>query len=268
MTSEVLHGEPPKDNPVHEIKLGVGFYPFELTPDKSKEETEIFKNVPECYDHSLYLRKAVSLQGVDGRIDVISERPMSIITMLVIGKNWKLWHDKPFGYVERHSTLQNGEWVNVNAPALLRFSFLLKNPSDYAKLMRTYGIVEMGGEEFFMSFMVNQDKAKVAREQLEERKGSVLLTEKNLFNMKKVNEIEDEAEVEKDAFHGNQGPIPELDKHLYPFPDRITYVDLPVDNDKLKTIKITFHGHDHWGEGEYPTKPILPNEEPFPVLAR
>ena len=270
MSAENLQGEPPKDNSVHEIKLGVGFKPFETAQDwyGDHEQMKIFENIPECYDHTLYLRKPVYLQGVEGRIDVISEKVMSIITMLVTGKNWRLWHDRPFGYVERSSTLQNGELVSVNTPALLRFSFLLKNPSDYAKLMRTYGIVEMGEEEFFMSFMVNQDKAKGTREQLEEGKGPVLLTEKNLFNLKKAREIEEEAGLEDETPSGNHEPLQAPNKQLHPFPDRLTYVDLPVDYDKLKTIKVTFHGHDDWEEGEYPTEPVLPNGEPLPVLAR
>lgn len=273
--TEAFSGEP-HSLPPHEIVLGVGFKPFEGATGwyDGSEPNEDFQKISERWDHRVLLRRTVNLSDVEGRIDVITDAPFpgNFVDVLMAAQNWKIWTDYPLGPVDRASEIRSGKIVEVNGSALLRFTFLLKNPSDFAKLMSAYGMVGMDENKFLLHFMFNRKKANLALDYL--RKGeAVILSEKNIFNMKKIEKMEEPRTEGKEASDDigltDTPPSPkERLETLPPLPDRITFVPLPVDLDKLRTIGVTFGGFDGWGDRDYPPEPVLPSGRPLPVLAR
>lgn len=273
--TEIPLGESSKKLPIHEITLGVGFKPFEGATDwyDGLEPIKEFQNIKDYWDHRVFLRRPVSLKGVQGRIDVMSDNPWSIVQYLIRGKDWMVSSDRPLGEVKEPIMTRgtDGKFVeNKERAAILRFTFLLKTPADYTKLMSSYSSIDLGGTEFILHLMFNQKKARAALENL--RKGkAVLITEKNLFNVKILEEPETHAEEEEDPGIGELSGTQWSDekiKALPTIPDRITFVTLPVDLEKLRTIEVTFEGFDDWGDSDYPPEPVLPSGRPLPVLAR
>lgn len=243
----------------HVIKLGVGFKPYEHAQEFNQpSESSANFPVPETYAHYTYLRRSVSIYGMDGSIDVIGEEPLKTIRKwTILASKYRYFEDHPFGAVPHRAVFRQGQFQPNETEALLRFCFLAKRPSDYVKLLRTYGVVELGTDKFLLTFSLDHRSIK-RRFEILEQDNEVLVPEKNLFNMKTIDDIE-KSTPEGDIELGSP-----RDEEI---PERITFVTLPVVLDPLRTINIVFHGFDHWGKSDYPTQPIQPNRKIIPIFA-
>lgn len=244
--------KPPLDPlPRHDIVLGVPFKPFEGISEFGQYEQEegIFANVPESYKHKLYLRRKVSLSGIDGRIDVISDERLGwFFSTTRIDTGYKSLIDLPFG---------NGSNAIPKDKVILRFSFLLKNPSDYAKLLSLSAIINIGEDKFLLDFSINKKKMQKHLDILSNGEAS-LVSEKNLFSIKTLDDLEEKMKEESDDSKSKKD-----EKEM---PDRISFVMMPVDLVKLKTISMLFEADD-WSPSEALPIPDDPQKEPVPVAA-
>lgn len=246
----------------YDIFLGVPFKPFEGMQRWHQESINgRLPKIPERYDYYLYLRRKIGLYGINGVVDVISEEPMSIIsTWAVIARNFRVFMDSPMGPVEDECRFHNGKFEPVKVPAILRVSFRPTTPNEYAKLLCTYVDVDMGSERFLLIFNLNKQAIKRKFKSLKGGKG-VWVAEKNLFSYVNIEKLDRETKDEED---GDENPkdydSPKGD------PGRIAFVRLPIDIEKFRGIQMTFHRMYDGGEREYPTEPILPNQQPLPIL--
>ena len=255
MTKELPHPEPYFGSERHDVVLNSRFKPFEGANSfyNTLESKKQFV-IPESYDYNLYLRRWISLSGIDGFIDVIDEDPTSIIDIFALmAKDIRCYNDTPLGSAEVHEIgLREGKWVNLQAPGMLRFSFLLESPSDYAKLLNTYADVELGEKKFFLTFNFNQQAVKKGMKILEEGE-PILAVEKNLFDYEVLQRLGKESRNKRKA------PPPKED------PGRISFITLPKDLAKLKKIAVTFRfGFD---DEKHTIDPTQPNLQPLPILA-
>ena len=179
MTAENPRGEPSKDNQPHEIMLGVPFRPYEKTKGFLRPGQGGYPfSVPESYDHIILLRKEVSFLGLKGCIDVISEdqdqewgplfsrypssQPLGVAAFIIdyYGANDQRIREQPF---------------------ILRFSFALSNPAEYAKLLNTYADVECGKKNYNLFWNFNEMGVRRNMAQLEAGEKAIVV-EKNLFD--------------------------------------------------------------------------------------
>ncbi|OGE36847.1 hypothetical protein A3B45_01570 [Candidatus Daviesbacteria bacterium RIFCSPLOWO2_01_FULL_39_12] len=244
MSIEAPSGEPRKDNnQPYEIRLDVPFRPYERVrqnywPKRGKNAAIYY----ERYDHTLLLRRSVSLYGILGHIDIISDDPMrSWIEALM--KNLPL--EKPFGESYFRMIYRGRDDITYTEQTyILRFGFLLRTPADYAKLLNTYVNVEMGKERYMATW--NLSIPRVARRMQRLETGEDLaLAEKNLFNLKNAEDVE------------HDGPEGGSNEDF----GRVTFVWLPEDLKKLRTIKLTFHRFFGEDDEEQLVDPIAPNRE-------
>lgn len=266
MSPERRSGEPDEISQRHDIQLGVSFKPFEAvqTFNNTPQNQDDFP-IPESYDHFLYVRKPVSFHGIDGRIDVISEVPVPIIKMWAVqAEGYMCYVDHPFGPIEKITHYQDGKFEDNKVQSILRFSFQVNNPREYAKLLRTYGLVTLNCEEFLLTFAANQDAVKKGFKKLE-KGNSLQVVEKNLFSMKRIEELAKRDSLEDDE---EEGPLPKhAPKKRGKCPDRIAFVDIPVDLDTFGKIDMVFLGFDGYSESEFPVEPLTPSRELVPVFA-
>lgn len=244
------HTEINQGDPSLEIVLGTPIKPFE-NEQKYYRRDENFFLVPESYTYTLALRKKVSLHNITGYIDVISEDPIApveaYLEQLRLSKRAKPPEgllvsqpaalpviEKPFGHVMFEMTVYSPKRKRITeSPYILRFSFLPKNPAEYAKLLGSYADVKLGDERYLAAW--NLSKPVVRRNMRHLEAGnSLLVIEKNLFNIKGQ---EGDASDDKEDF------------------ERITYVWMPADLDKFQTIEMTFHHFKDWGETDEPLGP-------------
>jgi len=270
MSAEQKVGFPGDPLPRHDIQLGARFNPFEIARVfyEAPEGGETFI-VSERYDHLLYLRRPVSLHGIDGRIDIISEEPLPVLSMWAVqAAGYMSYIDHPFGRIEKVTKFRDGKFDMNKNQAILRFSFLVKTPSEYAKLLRTYGTVTLGEEDFLLNFAVNQKFVQKGLKRLEQGK-QLLAVEKNLFSERQIEEITEKYGLESEEGEGEGSLLiaSPPKKRRRECPSRIAFVDLPVDLETFRSIAIVFQSFDGFGEAEYPTQPIQPNRKPIPVLA-
>lgn len=247
----------------HAIILGAPFKPFERVRRWYDERRDkLYYDVPESHEHYLYLRRHVSLYGIRGAVDIISDDPMVFIEIMAqIARGYRTFSGHPLGDVFSTSIYKgNGNYEHTSIPAILRFSFLPTTPSEYAKLLCSYADIELGKDKFLTIFNLNQNAAKRKMNALEQGE-KVLVKEKNLFNYDdldkrpKITSAEGEVELNRKEDDDED-------------PGRISFVSFPIDRKKFRTVKLTFNRIYKGGEGEYPTIPILPDHQPLPVLAR
>lgn len=255
MSAEHRRGEPEIDCE-HAMQLGVGFRPYRESrrfciPGEGNKPLL----VPEQYSHVLALRKQVSIYGIHGVIDLISEDPYAIFdSMLAKGSRGV---ETPLGFTHFESIYRGeGNEEFTQRPYILRVSFLVRTPNDYAKLLITYVDVKLGEEQYLLLWNQSRPKVKRCMQRLEENSDPLLVVEKNLFNIKEMGNSELE------------GPITEEEKDRHEKEDlgRCTFVWLPKNLKKFKTIEFTSNQFGGEGNQEQPTEPIEPEQEPLPVL--
>lgn len=251
MPAENPKRESSEEDTPYEIKLGVPFKPFETTCCfcRSGEGNKPFL-VPEAYDHILVLRRQISFYGITGVIDVITEDPGCLLDLLTIGINGT---EKPLGETHFESTYYGpGREEFTERPCILRFSFLVKNPSEYSKLLVSYADVKLGKDLYLLTWNQNRPSVKSNMQFLEESGNPLLVVEKNLFNDKNTSE----------------DPITEDDKNGFETKDfgRDTFIWLPKKLESLQTIELAFNQFDGGDGKEQPTEPIEPEKDRVPVL--
>lgn len=246
MSLEAPRGEPRKDNnQPYEIQLDVSFRPYERIRQnywpKKGENPAIFY---ERYDHTLLLRKKVSLYGIPGYIDMISEDPMAQAEILL--GSFRV--EKPLGPAHFEEVISRGldntglSVENTMKPYILRFGFLLHTPAEYAKLLNTYVDVDLGKERYMTAWNLSIPRV-VRRMQRLEVGEDLALTEKNLFNLKNATEETSEEGLPNEDF------------------GRVTFVWLPESRKKLRITRLTFHRFYDEGDEEQQPDLILPGRE-------
>jgi hypothetical protein len=189
---------------------------------------------------------------------VITDDPISGLQSL-FGENCRLV-EKPMGETHFESIYKgkdNQEFTEE--PCILRFSFLVHNPGEYAKLLNTEADIELGKERYLLIWNQNRPLVKRCMQYLEEKnKKIVVVTEKNLFNHNELNFNE-----QKSDYPDGELEIEELEKLEF---GRITFIWLPAELKQLRKIKLTFYRLDDGGGSTEPLKPIDPEKERIPIL--
>lgn len=244
-------GQEPAEDGQYEVRVSVSFKPFEkhrkFFYPKKHEQPYI---IPEDYDYVLALRKKVAYLGIEGYIDVISEDPKEMFASLV--RRGAQAVEKPLGEVAFIMIYDQKGTSYREVPYILRFSFLVKNPSDYAKLLNSYVDINCMEKEYMLLWNVCRPCTRNNVEKLRDGK-KLLIIEKNLFSTKLMDDemVDGEEFVEKVD-----------DEHV----GRVTWVWLPKDLKLLRKIELVFNvfGGDHYVE--QPTEPNQPEQMSIPVL--
>lgn len=250
MSPENLRNEHKKDDKPYEVILGVPFKPFEKArrffwPKKGEKPFPI----PESYDYELLLRRKISLFGIEGYIDVISEDPEAPVEFLVGKGRYPL--AKPLGDTEFRMIYGGPNDIEyTNKPNILRFAFSLSTPADYSKLLSSYADVQLGEEQYILFWNVSRPSVKRNMQKLESGE-KITVVQKNLFNSKLIDGNLDE-EVSGDE---------KTDC------DRITFVWLPDKLKLLQTIALNFHLMDGGDDRDQPVDPISSERNRIPVPA-
>lgn len=183
-----------------EIQLGVSFRPYRnMRRFRVLGEGRKPFLVPESYDHVLALRKRVSLYGIPGVIDVVSEDPMAPLLSMISKARRYRGVETPLGPTSFETIYRGRDKGHefITRPYILRFSFLLRNPNEYSKLLVSYADIKIGEEEYV--FLWNQDRPDVKRKmQKLERGQELLIVEKNLFKAKDQEGTEEVLDYEKE----------------------------------------------------------------------
>ncbi len=236
--------EPQKDNQAYEIVLGVPFKPFKKARKfywPKKDEQPLL--IPESYTHTLALRKEVLLYNIKGYIDVITENPTAIAESFFSG--FPL--EKPLGDTAFSEVVRSRNDVEyIERPCILRFSFPLHTPAEYVKLLNSYVDVKLGKEQYVLYWNIDMPLVRGNMEKLRNNE-NVIVTEKNLFNLKWSEEVpEDE-----------KGEIKEL--------GRATFIWFPRDLRKLRKINLTFRKFDDGKDSYIPEEPVEAQKELVPL---
>lgn len=237
---ERFHRESRKDDQAYEIKLDTPFKPYEearrfFWPRKGKQPFLI----PERHTHVLALRRKVSIYDIEGYIDVISEDPDALAEILV--GSFPL--SKPLGDTAFVMDYRGRDNVTYREqPYILRFGFPLRTPAEYSKLLNSYVDVEMGKNKYMLAW--NLSKPTVTRNMKKIENGEdVIVVEKNLLDLEVVEEEKDEDDEDRDF-------------------ERATFVWLPKNLKKLRTVTLTFHQlFDRDNDQEQPIEPVIPGRE-------
>lgn len=140
-----------------EIEIDRTFRPFlrmrSLYHDK-KGDLE----VPESYDHGIVFRRDVSLFGIPGCIDIITEDPLGFWD-LTYAKNPP---DRPLGVVYFGMTMhtESKRITYEKEPFILRSAFLIENPGQYSKLLNSYADVTLAKERYLHPWNINRPTVK------------------------------------------------------------------------------------------------------------
>lgn len=247
MSVEAPRGEPKKESQLFEIKLGIPFRPYERVrnfywPKKGENPAIVY----ERYDYTLLLRRKVTLYGIHGWIDIISEDPVAKAKILV--GNFQI--EKPLGpahFEEIYSRHPSDTDLSVEyskKPYILRFGFHVHNPAEFAKLLNTYAGVNLGRERYMAAWNLSVPRVQKIMKRLEDGE-DVMLPEKNLINLKTGNE--NDSDIDGDGRNEDFG--------------RVSFVWLPEDLKKLRTIQLTFHRFFDEDDEKQPTEPTIPDRE-------
>ncbi|MBI2599435.1 hypothetical protein HYW43_00760 [Candidatus Daviesbacteria bacterium] len=258
MSRERLGPEPDKNREFEEVRFDIAYRPFKGVRDFfHAPKGQKVPWITEDYEYGLALRKGISLDGLNGFIDVITDEPTSWMQSLV-GKNCKPV-EKPLGETNFESVYRgNGQEEFTEEPCILRFAFLMYNPGQYAKLLETFTDVELGKEKYILVWNQNRPLVKRCMRYLEEGGKELYIVEKNLFNYKEIEEAEEDLD----------GPLTKEEIEEFEKMDvgRVTFVWLPLDLAKLRTIKVTFRRLNNGGDMDQPEVPNDPAKEPLPVV--
>lgn len=240
MSVEVPRGESRENDQLFEIKLDVPFKPYagirkRYWPKKGENPAIVHED----YDHVLLLRRKVSLYGIKGWIDVISDDPFSFLETAGFPI------EKPLGEANFVGIYRGGpgpaDYTWRERAYILRFGFHLCKPADYAKLLNTWVDVVLGRKRYMTDWNLNIPRVQRVMKRLEEGK-EVILPEKNLINFKRMDKINNDVDAKNEDF------------------ERVSVVLLPEDLEKLRTIELTFRQIFDKGHEEQPT-PTRPHGE-------
>lgn len=239
---ERFHRESRKDDQAYEIKLDTPFKPYEearkfFWPRKGKQPFLI----PERHTYVLALRRKVSIYGIEGYIDVISEDPDAPAEILV--GSFPL--SKPLGDTAFVMDYRGRDNITYREqPYILRFGFPLRTPAEYSKLLNSYVDAEMGKNKYMLAWNLSIPTATRNMKRLEDGE-EVIVVEKNLFDLKVPEEGKNEGKEEDDKDF-----------------KRTTFVWFPDELKKLRTITLTFHQiFDQDDNQEQHIEPIIPERE-------
>lgn len=236
----------------YEVSIGVPFKPFEKAQGFLKPEVdEKPAPVPEYYDYILLLQQKVSYLGVEGYIDIISEDIEAMGEVLVSGHSL----EKPFDDVGFVLIVSESDITAKQIPYILRFSFILRSPGDYVKLLNSFVDINMGDKEYILVWNINRSCVKENLQHLESRE-EVLVIEKNMFNRSNSTDEEDVEDTDLEEFK----------RKVY---GRVSFVWLSDDLDKLKTIELVFNQFDDGDDRAFQIEPDSPDSTkvPVPVLS-
>lgn len=239
MSAENPHREPQGDN-AHEVIPGVSFLPFESVENFISQKVEPEEGVAK--GEELLLRRKIRFMGINGTIDVVLLNPVLAYIQLMLSKDPNRDIEEPFGPTSSET-------------CRLSFSFDIRTASDYAKLLRSFVHTTLGEEEY-TTFWAIQRKTQIENLKKLETGNNVTVTEMNLFNNKEINRVEEELNGSPDE---EEYEIPQEDAGI------ITFVFLPKELDKLKTIKVRFDRLDDDSSAEDSAPPINPERVPEPV---
>lgn len=226
------------NNEAYQIQLSIPFKPYERTKRfyfPRKGESPII--VPERYEYVLALRKRVSLYGMEGVIDIISENPEAWAKSLVR----RVPVEQPMGLANFRMIYSKKGSDFTDVPFILRTAFVAKTPGEYSRLLNTYAEAELGKETYMHAWNLYRPSIDRNMERLEKGE-QVMVAEKNLLNFK-TTITEDSGKEENHR------------------PGRITYVWLPDDLAKHRTIRMTFYQFDDGDEQEESINPTLDKKE-------
>jgi len=235
----------------YEISTGVPFQPFEKAQDFIKPDVEEKPTpIPEEYDYVMLLQQKVSYLGVEGYIDIISEDIMAMGEVLMSDHSL----EKPFENVGFVLTISESDVKAREIPYILRFSFILRSPADYVKLLNSFIDINMGEGEYVLVWNINRPCVKENLQYLESGE-EVLVIEKNLFNRNNS--------TDKDV---EEADLEEFERKVY---GRVAFVWLPDDLDKLKTVELVFNQFGDGDDRALQFEPDSPDttKAPVPVLS-
>lgn len=260
MTVEAPKGEPPKDKQSLLIIPGVAIRPFENDTDfyeYTDEDLALPNFIPETYRHAIILRRKVSFLGLNGLIDVITEDPLATFRSIRPG----MIHEQPMDAISSFMFTMSRKTNQLSVdeePCILRFSFKLRTPSDYSKLLNTHLEAQLEKERYRLFWALQQKKQKRIFKRLEIGRKEIKVTEKNLFNVKMK-----EFELAGEAVDDEEIELPKLPNEDI---GRVSFIWLPMDLNRLKTIAITYYEDGKDGDEEQLPDPIEPEAIKEPVL--
>ncbi len=214
-----------------EIEVGKSFRPF-LRMRNLHQDKEGDLQVPESYDHGIVFRRNVSLFGIPGCIDTITEDPLGFWDLTYV----KNPPDRPLGQVYFAMTMRrsDGQITYNREPFILRSAFLVDNPGQYSKLLNSYAEVVLGKERYLHPWNINRPTVKRNMEKLEAGE-QVLVVQKNLLPAKQDDLVE--------------APSVDLENMVF---DRLNFVWLSNDVRPLRRkISFTYWQIEH-GEDQEP----------------
>lgn len=222
MTVENPQGNPGEDiqQRPHEVQLAVPFRPFEMATRFTQHKDNNLQLpqflIPESYKYTLLLRREIRYEGIQGVVDVISEDPK--------GPHWPL--EKPLGSIAFYyvGTIKDG-FALEEKPFILRLAFAPHTPAEYTKLLHSYVRVKLRHEKYALYWNWNRPGVKRNMQKLEAGE-EVVVTQKDLFNVKEIGEPD--GEVDMEAFENTEV-------------GRLTFVWMPKKLIRFKTIQLTFH---------------------------
>lgn len=243
MSVENPRGEPREDYKLYEARFGLSFKPFARVRHLSRQQDGDGPfSVPESYEHYILLRKGITLAGMPGCIDLITEDPNALGEIFEVHAPPPQKPLGPAAFTEIYRGPEDIEFTEM--PSILRFSFRVHTPADYSKLLETYADVELGKEQYLLPWNIDRPCVKRNMQHLETGGGVLVVVQKNLFNVKEFEENEEESE----------GDIETIEL------GRVRFIWLPIELKKYRTIKVTFNQWDH-GEEDQPIDPITPERD-------
>lgn len=240
---QIKHSEP------YDVSVGIPFKPFEKVEGFIKPDGKQPVPIPEEYDYIVLLQRKISYLGVEGYIDIISEDIEMMGEILVGGHSL----EKPFGDVAFVLTISQSDTTAREIPYILRFNFIVRSPGDYTKLLNSFVDINIGDCGYTLVWNINRPCVKENLKHLESRE-EILVVEKNMFNRKKSDEDKDVGEAELEKFENK----------MY---GRISFVWLPDDLDKLRTIELVFNQFDDGDDQASQLDSDPSHEREIPVLA-
>jgi len=240
---QIEHSKP------YDVSVGIPFKPFEKAEGFIKPDGEQPVPIPEEYDYIVLLQRKILYLGVEGYIDVISEDIETMGEIPVGGHSL----EKPFGDVAFVLTISQSDTTAREIPYILRFSFIARSPSDYTKLLNSFVDINIGDCEYTLVWNINRPFVKENLKHLESGE-EILVVEKNMFNRKKSEEGGDVGEAE----------LEEFENKMY---ERIGFVWLPDDLDKLRTIELVFNQFEDGDDKEPQLEPDPSDKKAIPIPA-
>lgn len=224
-----------------------GFHRFRIAGEGRKPFV-----APELYPYRLLLRRPVTYCGLTGCIDIINEDPIPFKPEVAIMMGY-LHVESPLGqagFITNYAGPDN--ITNTQTPYVLKLTFLVGTPAEYAKLVNSEYDAFIGRERYMGAWNIDRPLVRKTMQRLEtiEPGKKLFIVERTFVNVKKI-----EGDIDGDI---------DEDKS----PDRMEYVWLPENIKKLRTISFRLHqffGRDN-REDYFEPEPNDPLLKSLPVL--